>query len=696
MGSKLFDSVTSYRHAGFFVLLVLMIGWTPSAVLAQSPRDIPVEAFAKLPEVDRLRQSPNGQKVAFISHVDDQAVVVVQNLDGSERHIQPSAKGADIFDFAWANNDRLLVMYQLEGGSKTGLAQELEPVLQQGTGDAQRDNLGVTGVSNSINLNIRSVRADRRGKATRLAAVDADGSDFEWIVKPSRKRTGASNIARPLANPAWQTDVVDLLPSDPDHILVAVDGDFDERPEIRRININNGRFSNIHDGFRGADSWRTDGNSEPRFAWGFWKDKAIAYLRDDAGNWSQLTDPDWTLDYEILGYDNDKDQLVVLAPTEGGTTGLFYLDASSGTLTEQIFANEDHDVRSIPVAGSSTNFATTGYTNDFNRYHFTDKGRDRLYRAMKKALPDYAIEIVDYEPDEGRYLILASNDTEPGLYFQYDRKRKQLAQVSPTRMDIFPEQMSATKPLSIPVADGTAIPAYLTLPLDAEPKNLPAVVLIHDGPKKRADAHWDYWAQFLASRGYAVLKPNFRGSGGYGTAFESAGYSQWGGIMQSDVSDAVRHMVEEGIFDPERICIAGMAYGGYSALMGVIQTPDLFQCAVSVNGMTNLEKVKENAAIMFGDVNWPERVGLGDQPTSNVSPFENPSRISRPVLLMAAKDDDIIDYKDSQALHRKLENLDKDSRFVLIEKGGHKLSTKSARQSQLSEMESFLKKHIGG
>ena len=220
---------------------------------------------------------------------------------------------------------------------------------------------------------------------------------------------------------------------------------------------------------------------------------------------------------------------------------------------------------------------------------------------MRKALPDYELDIVDFDHANGRYLIEAYSDTEPGTYFQYDRKAKKLAQVASSRPQIPAELMASTNYVEITASDGTVIPSYLTLPLGAQPANLPAVVLVHGGPwGARDDKAWNYWTQFLASRGYAVLRPNFRGSSGYGNKFERAGFQQWGGLMQRDVEDATIHMIDQGVFDPRRICIAGASYGGYAAMMGLIQNPDLYQCGVTVNGAINLPRLKSAGLNLLG------------------------------------------------------------------------------------------------
>ena len=157
---------------------------------------------------------------------------------------------------------------------------------------------------------------------------------------------------------------------------------------------------------------------------------------------------------------------------------------------------------------------------------------------------------------------------------------------------------------SFKARDGTQIPAYLTLPPGSEGKKLPLVVLPHGGPESRDWPQFDWWSQFLATRGYAVLQPQFRGSTGFGEAFRLAGRRQWGGLMQDDVTDGVQALISDGTADPGRVCIVGASYGGYAALAGATFTPQLYHCAASINGVSDL-------ADMLQWVQQPRRLTVG-------------------------------------------------------------------------------------
>src|SRR5262249_55735345 len=164
------------------------------------------------------------------------------------------------------------------------------------------------------------------------------------------------------------------------------------------------------------------------------------------------------------------------------------------------------------------------------------------------------------------------------------RKRDELALIGETNPDLARISLGAMTAVNQPARDGTVLRTYLTLPPNRGGKNLPLIVLPHGGPWTRDFMQYDYWVQFLANRGYAVLQPNYRGSTGFGRDFLRRAQGQWGKAMQEDLEDTVAWAVKEGIADPKRVCIMGGSYGGYAALMGIVKTPDLYRCAISLAG----------------------------------------------------------------------------------------------------------------
>jgi dipeptidyl aminopeptidase/acylaminoacyl peptidase len=255
-----------------------------------------------------------------------------------------------------------------------------------------------------------------------------------------------------------------------------------------------------------------------------------------------------------------------------------------------------------------------------------------------------------------------------------------------------------TRPLTYPAADGLEIRAYLTLPPGKEPMQLPLVVLVHGGPAARDTADFDWWPQALASQGYAVLQANFRGSA-LGTEFMSAGFGEWGRKMQTDLSDGVRHLAQEGTIDPARVCIMGASYGGYAALAGVTLDPGVYRCAVSVAGVGDLERMlqweRANSSEQAQRF-WDRFMGVDgpkDPAVRAISPAENAAAADAPVLLIHGKDDTIVPYAQSEAMLRALRRADKNVELVTLKREDHWLSRGETRVQMLQASTAFLRLH---
>nr|WP_243846446.1 alpha/beta fold hydrolase [Rhizomicrobium palustre] len=244
----------------------------------------------------------------------------------------------------------------------------------------------------------------------------------------------------------------------------------------------------------------------------------------------------------------------------------------------------------------------------------------------------------------------------------------------------------------------------MTVPPGKEAKNLPVVILPHGGPMARDDMSFNWEAQFLANRGYAVLQPNFRGSTGYGKAFKKAGYGQWGLKMQDDVTDGVKKLIADGIADPKRICIVGGSYGGYAALAGVSFTPELYACAAAWAPVTDLrEQLADESRDSGGSDAWlmsAESVYIGDRRNDAtkldaVSPALHAGKIKVPVLLVHGTADATVRISQSERMASALEKAKKKVTFIKVDKETHYLQTAPSRILWLTELEKFLKANIG-
>ncbi|TNE62396.1 MAG: S9 family peptidase [Alphaproteobacteria bacterium] len=631
----------------------------PAMAAGKGAELVPVKTFASLPNYQRAKLSPDGKQIGYLTHWKGRTVLVLENLDGTDQVVVPSAEDASIFTFHWATDNRILVVYEFS---------------------MQRPGSRVV------------------SSQTRLAAVDRDGGNMDWIVKGELFAKVGSRTAKerkPVAQ--FQHDILDLLPDDPEHILLALDADWDGDYEVWRLNIFNSNYKVVRDDTRGVQDWYMDHTGTIRLGIGYSGSERVAILLDGAGNWVSLRKTDWYESASIAGFSVDPNVIYVRAPNKFGTQGLYKLALDSGTIIETVFENEKVDIGGVLKDPETDQPVGYYYTDDLYHAVYFDPTLDKIQQIVDKSLKGTSNGVIGKAKGRHAYLVLADSDRDPGVYYYLDLDAKSMNVLAPYMAGIDPANQAPVQPVSIPVRDGSHIPGYLTLPLGHDSAvGLPAVVLPHGGPLGVRDtAGWDWWAQFLANRGYAVLQPNFRGSGGYGAAFRMAGENQWGGLMQDDVTDATRWLIANGGVDAGRICIVGGSYGGYAALMGVVKEPDLYKCAVSVNGVADIPDLKDRAKNFVGGYAWIKTMGLAGASDSDVSPARRADEIKVPVLLVAAKDDATVDYHQSEDMAKKLRKLKKKGEFVLLDDGGHSMDTAESRAAMLTALEKFLKEQLG-
>ena len=285
------------------------------------------------------------------------------------------------------------------------------------------------------------------------------------------------------------------------------------------------------------------------------------------------------------------------------------------------------------------------------------------------------------------------------------RKSGRQTQIASTYPALDGSKLAPRLPYTYKARDGVDIPGYLTRPLGVDGP-APLVVLPHRGPVDRDVDGFDWLAHFLASRGYAVLQPNFRGSGGYGRAWEEAGYGGWGvGVMQHDLTDGVAAVVAAGIADPQRVCIVGASYGGYAALAGAAFTPELYRCAVAIDGVADLRDMHtlytgrrdgRSAAVTY----WERSMGIEDTRSARekldaASPAQHAERVQAAVLLIHGRDDSVVPIGQSKTMERALRAAGKTVQLVELEGEDHWLSDADTRLETLEALDTFLAQHLG-
>jgi dipeptidyl aminopeptidase/acylaminoacyl peptidase len=369
-----------------------------------------------------------------------------------------------------------------------------------------------------------------------------------------------------------------------------------------------------------------------------------------------------------------------------------YSLALDGSGTEKlVFAHDSVDVTGFARIGRNGRIIGARYTTDVSAVHYFDPAVGAMIRTLSKALPKLPlIQVIDSSEDENRMLVWAGSDTDPGRFFLFDRAKKGLNEMMLQRPELENVTLATVKHITYPAADGTMVPAYLTLPAGAAAKGLPAIVLPHGGPEARDEWGFDWLSQFYANQGFAVLQPNFRGSAGYGDAWlRKNGFQSWKTAI-GDVSDAGRWLVKEGIADPAKLNIVGWSYGGYAALQSAAIYPDLFKRVVAIAPVTDLERLKADAQA-FTSANEVERfIGSGPHIREG-SPARNVEAIKAPVLLFHGDRDRNVLIGHSTLMQSRLAAANKKSELVTFKGLDHYLEDSNARMQMLRKSAEFLK-----
>lgn len=394
----------------------------------------------------------------------------------------------------------------------------------------------------------------------------------------------------------------------------------------------------------------------------------------------------------LVGFGADGKTLVVYL-NEEGKTGTYHEIDSSGKISPALF---DGKGDKYPLFHPQTRFLCGyGIRGDWPVYRYTDKILAGVYDASIDMLePGERVTVVSRAEDPRKVILYTEGAKNAGSYFFADFATGDVIPILQNRPDIAPEWISDKKPITYKAADGLEIPAYVTLPPFRDAKNLPLVVLVHGGPQIRDTLALDWEAQVYAAQGYAVLQPNYRGSGGFGWDFMAAGFGEYGRKMQTDLSDGVRHLAEQGLVDPKRVAIAGASYGGYAALAGATLDRGHYRCAIAVAGVSDPEEAYNLKSNLRDNPSyrWNKRL-LGDGSMAEISPLKNAAKADCPILLIHGEHDSVVSIEESNRMAAALKQAGKPFEYVKLKKEDHWQSTEAGRTIMIETIIPFLQKH---
>jgi pimeloyl-ACP methyl ester carboxylesterase len=647
----------------------------PSAAQRALPRVTPDDLFAEM-QLPDVSISPSGRYVAGVLVGTDTSAVFVtdlqtggtRNIVGISRDAISKQNDAVISDVYWKSDDRLLFrmgIYPKEGARIVTRAREFAKL-----GD-------------------------------RLLAVDRDGSDLVPLLveTDSPACLGAVNLGT----------IASFLPHDPSHIVMTISGV--RGRSLCRVNVDTGRAELVDAPLPAIVGWWLDVDGVPVVRIEEFSGSFRLRRKDAAGEWKvfykiRATELDERPEYEAVGPSDVAGEYYVLARPEGrDRIGLYRYNLTKESFGEPVIEHPQYDLVSAVISRDGTQVRRYCYVAHVRTCVFADAEIDGHMRSVRRYFDDSAnVSVYDASEDGKVLVLLVDGPQTPPSFHRYLVDRRRLESIGPRRRSLERRAMPRASVVEWKARDGLALTGYLTRPPAAvDGMALPLVVYPHGGPESRDFMTFDPQVQYFAARGYAVFQPNFRGSDGFGRAFAALGYGQWGRAMQDDVTDAVRHLIETGVADPRRVCIVGASYGGYAALAGAAFTPDLYRCAVSIAGISDLTEFvqwrkKRWGADSEGYTYWLK--SIGDPATdaarlAATSPARAAAAIRIPVLLVHGKDDWIVPLSQSVMMRKALEKSGRSTELIELADEGHSRWSAESEKLVMSAIDSFLWEHLG-
>ena len=539
----------------------------------------------------------------------------------------------------------------------------------------------------------------------RMIALDIDGKDLKELGQRS-----SSYDAR-----ARQFDgsIIDWLPGgDDENVLMTRDfipeeGKMDSNVirtadglGVVKINTRSTKTDTIERANRQAAHYMTDGKGNVRLIALLERTPdglptgrvRYQYRTARSEEWKMLADYQSDSIYP-LAVDGTSNSLYALKKLDGRYA--LYRISLSDSLSEQLVASHPKvDLDDVVRAGDGQKVIGYTYVDDRRHTVYFDPEYTRLAASLSKVLKRPLVDFVSTSADGNKVLLFAESDTDPGRYYLFDKTAKSLGEVLPARPQLASRTLSPVRIISYASADGTQIPAYLTLPAGSSGKGLPAVVLPHGGPSARDTWGFDWLAQFLAARGYAVLQPNFRGSAGFGDAWLGEnGFKAWRTSI-GDVQAAGKWLASQGIADPKRLAIVGWSYGGYAALQSVATEPGQFKAVAAIAPVTDLALWKKDARYYSNSRVRQDFVGAGPH-LEEGSPLRRAEAINAPVFLAHGDLDQNVEISHSRKMAAALRQRGGQVELVEFKGLDHDLEDSQAREEMLLKLGAFLERTIG-
>ncbi len=640
--------------AGLFLCLVT------GAALADNATPPPVQAFFSYPQIWQVKISPDGKYLALVvadpKTGENRKGLVIMSAGGAHKvSASFSVKNYQLIaDFWWTLDDRIIAS---TATSDTGFF-EL-PALDG-----------------------------------HLYAINADGTK-QIELMPGAPGTNKKMVGGVIHDEAtvYFGGALDMQDEDSRHVLVygwtyGLNHGYHGVAQAYELDVYTGEFHEVQSSPLQDGGFIADDTGAIRLATGEnvkTGERELLYRASDSSHdWKDLSavlaedDPAAPEDGPI-GIEPDGNSLYWRGRTPSGTLGLYSLDIDSQKLTE-LYSDPGVDINGIEL-NSGSNLSVYGVVWSFDwikpkkiiavdtmpglpAVHIVDENdpKAQYLASLYQAFDGEKVRITSNTSDGAVMVVQVSSDKNPGDFYLFNGKTGKADYLFSSKPEIDPKQMADMRPISFQARDGLTIHGYLTVPSGSDGKNLPLIINPHGGPHGIRDYwHWDPEVQFFASRGYAVLQVNYRGSGGYGMKFQDAGYGQWAGKMQDDLADGVNWAVKQQVADPNRVCIYGASYGGYAALENAERYPNLYKCVVGYVGLYDLALMDDSDFSHYASGKTYIGVTLGkdDAQLAAESPVNGAAKLAAPVFIVYGGQDKRVVPKNAEEMMAAMDKAGK-------------------------------------
>ncbi len=620
-----------------FYFFCFVLATLVSCNMEKATKRIPIENFFNVPINTSYLVSPDGKYISYLKPDNNRIHIYVETLDGKTTTQLTCDSNRSIANYFWASNNEILYL--------KGASENMEPG---------------------------------------LFAVNIDGNNKREL----------------LSFPNTKIRLISSGPLSDGQVLVSLNKRDSTVFDAYRLDMKTGNLSLLFQNPGNITKWYSDPAGKLRMAIASdGVNETLLYRDKESQNFRSVLRNNFKTSISPISFSADNSCIYALSNKNRDKMALVELDCVTGKEHRVIYSNPQVDVSEAIYSVNKDKLIYAGFETWKKERHYLDDTFKAIFKKLEKLLPNTEIVIASSDSLEKKFIVRTYTDRNPGSFYLYSIDDDKLVKLSDVNSSLKVENMAEMKPISYKTRDGLTVYGYLTLPRGMPPQNLPVVVMPHGGPDTRNSWGYNSEVQFLASRGYAVFQVNFRGSKGYGKDFWIAGFKEWGAKMQDDITDGVHWLIEEKIADPSRIGIYGFSFGGFSALHGLMSSPELYRCGASYSGFTNLFTYFKDIPPYFRPYLQMYYETVGNPETDAdyfraASPVFHTDKIKVPVLIAQGGRDPRVNMNETHQFVKELKKKKVPVTYIFKEGEGHVFRNNENRLEFYKKLEIFLDQNL--